>query len=328
MKTEILEPNEENLKKSAELIRKGGIVCFPTETVYGLGGSAYNSETVADIFAAKGRPNDNPLIVHIGDKRDIYSVVSDVPLKARILMEKLWPAPLTMILPKNKSIVSEVTGGLDTVGVRMPAHEKACEFFRLCKVPVVGPSANTSTRPSPTSAEHVYADMNGKIPVIIDGGKCLIGIESTVIDMTKKTPVIYRPGFITPEDLEPLIGETVYALKPPEGGRVASPGMKYRHYAPLCDMELLPAEELLVRAGEFKKKGLKAVLLAKEGVMAEDCGYPVYVMGPNDISYASLLYKAFRDCEKDFDVILAQSVSEEGVGRALMNRLKKAAALI
>ena len=327
MITEILKPRKENLIKAAKTITNGGIVCFPTETVYGLGGSAYDSKAVSNIFIAKGRPNDNPLIVHIGDKKDVKSVAAEIPKKAAILIDKFWPAPLTMILPKNKSIVSEVTGGLDTVGVRMPAHEIACEFFKLCKVPVVGPSANTSTRPSPTSAEHVYADMNGKIPFIIDGGNCLIGIESTVIDMTQEIPVIYRPGFITPEDLEPLIGDTVYCSKISDG-RVASPGMKYRHYAPLCDMILAPANELAAVAEERRKKGLNVVVLAKGGVVSSSPSFQIYDMGADNISYASNLYKAFRECEKKYDLIIAQSVEEEGVGRALMNRLKKAAAVI
>ena len=235
------------LKKAGEIIREGGLVAFPTETVYGLGADALNAEASAKIYAAKGRPSDNPLIVHIHDVDQVYEIASEVPEAAKKVMEKFWPGPLTVILNKKSCVPDGTTGGLKTVAIRMPSHPLARDFIRESGRMIAAPSANTSGRPSPTLASHVYEDMQGRIPLILDGGAVGIGIESTIIDMSTDTPTILRPGYITKDMLEEVLPKV--NIDPAVTGRTMkknvvakAPGMKYRHYAPKGQLTLVEGD--------------------------------------------------------------------------------------
>lgn len=234
---------DEELLEAAKVLREGGLVAFPTETVYGLGANALDEEAAKKIYAAKGRPSDNPLIAHIADFKDIEPLVKEIPEAGRKLMEAYWPGPLTMIFRKSDIVPYGTTGGLDTVAIRMPSDKTANRLIALAGVPVAAPSANTSGRPSPTTADHVWEDMNGKIEMIIDGGPVGIGVESTIVDVTEEVPVVLRPGAITMEMLKGLLGEV--KIDPAIVGPMRAdlhpkaPGMKYRHYAPKADMTLV-----------------------------------------------------------------------------------------
>lgn len=235
--------NENIYNQAADLLREGQVVALPTETVYGLGGNAYSEEAVKRIFEAKGRPQDNPLIVHISEFSEIYELVSNVPEKAKLLADKFWPGPLTIILPKSDKVPLCVTGGLQTVAVRCPSHPVANKLIKLTGLPIAAPSANLSGKPSPTKAEHVFNDLKGRIPMVIDGGECEEGVESTVITLATETPKLLRPGNVTLEQLQGVIGQVDVdkaVLKPLEDGeKVSSPGMKYKHYSPDAEIILL-----------------------------------------------------------------------------------------
>jgi len=235
MKTKIIIANKESVLRAAKLIMQNELVAFSTETVYGLGANALNKKAVEKIFIAKGRPQDNPLIVHIANKKQLNELVLNVPKKANILINKFWPGPLTIVLKKSKKVPKIITAGLDSVAIRMPRNKTALELIKN-SCPIAAPSANTSGKPSPTNAEHVYDDLKNKIPLILDGGKCKIGIESTVIDFTRKIPTILRPGKITKKMIEKLIGKINIAN---EKTKVKSPGMKYRHYSPKAKVILI-----------------------------------------------------------------------------------------
>ena len=231
--------------QAAEIIRQGGLVAFPTETVYGLGADAKNPKAAAKIYAAKGRPSDNPLIVHIAGFEDLFQIVETLPEQAKVLADKFWPGPLTMIFKKNQNIPYETTGGLDTVAVRMPNHPVALALIRESGCMIAAPSANASGRPSPTLAEHVKEDLEGKIPLILDGGEVGIGIESTIIDLTEEIPMILRPGYITKEMLERVIGTVKIdpgILQQDSLARPKAPGMKYRHYAPKAELMIVDGD--------------------------------------------------------------------------------------
>ncbi len=236
-------PDQDTIQQAASLIQAGEIIGFPTETVYGLGANAKNAEAVRRIFQAKGRPQDNPLIVHIASIQDMYLYGEQINEKARLLAEKFWPGPLTIVVKSASCIAKEVTCGLDTVGLRCPENEIARAFIAACGLPIAAPSANRSGRPSPTTAQHVLEDMNGKIPLILDGGPCSVGVESTVISMANDTPILLRPGIISREAIERVIGPI--AISPaieaqlPDDSQVQSPGMKYRHYAPNCPLHVI-----------------------------------------------------------------------------------------
>ncbi|MBQ6568765.1 MAG: threonylcarbamoyl-AMP synthase, partial [Clostridia bacterium] len=236
METLLLRGDENGIKKAAEILKSGGLCAIPTETVYGLAANSLDPQAVEKIFAAKGRPQDNPLIIHIAETDEIYRYVTDFCQKAKKLTEKFWPGPLTVILPKSKEVPDVVTCGMDSVAVRMPSNPIAHKIIKECKVALAAPSANISGRPSPTSFEHVYEDMNGKIDAIVDGGQCRYGLESTVISFLTDPPRLLRPGAVTPENIEETIGEIVIddavKNKLAEGQKVLSPGMKYKHYAP------------------------------------------------------------------------------------------------
>ena len=250
MKTEVIKIDQNNmdteaLERAAAIIRDGGLVAFPTETVYGLGADALSAEASKKIYAAKGRPSDNPLIVHVAEFSDMEKIAQEMPEEAKKLADAFWPGPLTMIVRKNDKVPYETTGGMDTVAVRMPNHPVALELIRRSGGYIAAPSANTSGKPSPTLAEHVAFDMDGRIPMILDGGPVGIGIESTIVDLTEDIPMILRPGYITPKMLEKVIGEVKM-----DPGIIASdslqkpkaPGMKYKHYAPKADLILVDGE--------------------------------------------------------------------------------------
>lgn len=328
MKTEILNPTDANYAKCAELIRSGELVAFPTETVYGLGANALCPEAVKKIYAAKGRPSDNPLIVHIAGVEDVYKVAEYVPDKARTVIEKFMPGSVTVVLPKRPEIPDCVTGGLDTVAIRMPDHEVALRFIKECGVPVCAPSANTSTRPSPTAAMHVYDDLNGKIAAIIDGGTCNVGVESTVIDFADEMPRLLRAGGMPVEILEAEIGGIRREVK---SDVPLCPGMKYKHYSPLADVTVVmpggaQCEKVSAAYDSFVNSGRKTVILAVSGHVGYYAGKNVVDMGKDSREYAHNLFAALRGCDKDgYDCAIAEGIGEEGYGLSVMNRLIKAA---
>ena len=268
METKIIHITKENIeataKEAADVWAQGGLVAFPTETVYGLGGNGLNKEASKKIYAAKGRPSDNPLILHIADMEQFYPLIktdnAKIIARAEALADVFWPGPLTMILPKADNIPYETTGGLDTVAIRMPSHLVARALLQECKMPIAAPSANLSGRPSPTSASHVIEDMNGRIEMIIDGGDVGIGVESTIIDLTGEVPMLLRPGFVTPEMLQQVLGtvETDAAVYRQVGKDVhpKAPGMKYRHYAPKASMVLVEGaqDKVITYINEEAKK--------------------------------------------------------------------------
>lgn len=324
--------NNPQIKQAADLLSKNEVVAFPTETVYGLGGNAKSDQAVEKIFAAKGRPSDNPLIIHIAEQSQLYEFVEEVSDKAQTLMNHFWPGPLTVIFNYKKgSLSKKATAGLETVAVRMPDHPVALAILKRTGLPIAAPSANRSGKPSPTLAIHVKEDLDGRIAGIVDGGATGVGVESTVIDCTTSIPVIFRPGGVTKEQLEAVVGEvhsdpalsdTTEAPK--------SPGMKYRHYAPDAPLSLVEGtkEQIQSLIRERKKEGLKVgVLTTKENESYYDADY-VFVCGERKHleTVASSIYEALRSFDKqEVDLIYSEMFPTEGVGNAIMNRLLKAA---
>lgn len=329
--------------QAGEILRNGGLVAFPTETVYGLGANALDASASAKIYAAKGRPSDNPLIVHIADEKDLEGLVEEVSDKAKVLMREFWPGPLTLIFKKTEKVPMGTTGGLNTVAVRMPDHEVALELIREAGVPVAAPSANTSGRPSPTTADHVFEDMDGRIDMIIDGGKVGIGIESTIVDMTIEPPMILRPGYITEEMLNEKIGavqvDKVVVAKNSEelqkdNYAPKAPGMKYRHYAPKADLTMYEGSiENVIKAIQSRQQA-EEVQGKKVGIICTDESGSYY-QGDYIVSIGSRrqeetiaanLYEVLRNFDNmDVDVILGETFYGDGLGQAIMNRLIKAA---
>lgn len=327
MNTQILPVTEESLARAAELIRGGSVVAFGTETVYGLGANAFDPSAVRAVFAAKGRPADNPLIVHLPDAAQIPTVAEiDADLLARL--GAVLPAPLTVILPKRACIPSEVTAGLDTVGVRVPASDGARAFLRAVGVPVAAPSANTSTRPSPTTARHVFDDLGGRIPLILDMGPCAVGVESTVVRVTPDGAVVYRLGGFTPERLERIFGKVVLPQPSPKTPPLA-PGMKYRHYAPSIPVRLVEAGDLAGARALFaadKAAGLHPVVLATDDVCARLTDCETVSLGADAEAAAHALFGVLRDAERRFGSIVTFTLDGGGLAPAVNNRLRKASA--
>jgi L-threonylcarbamoyladenylate synthase len=332
------ENQKEELMEAARLIRKGEVVAFPTETVYGLGANALDAGAVKGIFRAKGRPGDNPLIVHINDIQQWDKLVTGIPDQARMLAERFWPGPLTIILKKSSLVPKEVSAGLDTVGVRMPSHPVAAALIRLAGVPIAAPSANRSGRPSPTAALHVLEDMNGRIPVILDGGRADVGVESTVLDMTGEIPVILRPGGVTEEMLMQAIGQVQvdpHVMAPLEEGQtVRSPGMKYTHYAPKAPVTIVRGD--LHRQTAFINMETEKLQQAgkRVGILATDQTLNSYgegvrlTMGSRSrpAELASNLFARLREFDSlGVDLILAEGVDAHNEGLAVMNRMARAA---
>lgn len=330
--------DKEAINRAADLIKSGQLVAFPTETVYGLGGNALDPEASKKIYAAKGRPSDNPLIVHIADKEDIYRVGKDVPEACRALMDRFWPGPLTIIVKKADDIPKATTGGLDTVAVRLPSDEIARELIRASETFIAAPSANASGRPSTTRAEHCLEDLAGRIPMILDGGPVKIGLESTIVDLTGDKPMVLRPGYITIEDLKEVFPEVSYdpavvSTKKDEKLVAKAPGMKYRHYAPKGELTIFSgqAEKVVERINKElaakKAEGLKVAVLAteesKDGYQAD---YVISLGSRKSMDeLASHLFESLREFDDlGAQYIYGESFSTDGVGQAIMNRLIKA----
>ena len=325
MNTKIIKIDPYNIDKdliaeAAHIIRSGGLVAFPTETVYGLGADSFNSGAVAKIYQAKGRPSDNPLISHICDIGQVELLARDISADALRLMERFWGGPLTIILKRRENVPDIVSAGLDTVSIRLPSHSVAHELIRQSGTAIAAPSANLSGSPSPTRGEHCIADLMGRVDMIIDGGDSLIGLESTVVDMTSPVPTVLRPGAITAEEIAEVTGSCIY------GGNYADapkcPGMKYTHYSPRAEVFALKNME---NAGELLKQsgGKTAVIDMNGGNYAADI---VYDAGPDLEAYAARLFYLLRRADEDgVDLVAARLPEDKGIGTALRNRLLKAA---
>ena len=327
MNTKILSDTTEDIAAAAEIIAAGGLVAFPTETVYGLGADALNAEAVGKVYAAKGRPSDNPMIVHISSKDDLLKLTSAVTPDMEKLMESFWPGPMTMIVPRLPVIPDTTTGGLSTVGVRMPDHPVALSLISGSGCPIAAPSANLSGKPSPTTAKDVVEDLDGRVDAVIESTDCQVGIESTVIDMTADTPVILRPGILTAEDFERVLGKKV-ELDPTLNQRPdpfnncdfkpKAPGMKYKHYAPKAQMIVFEGEEQAVRraiedeATACRAEGKKVCTICFDSSQQRKAAHRFFAM--------------LREADRDgADIILAAALPEEGIGFSVMNRMLKSA---
>ena len=333
MNTLCLPATEENIHLGGRLLSEGQLVGFPTETVYGLGANALDEAAVRSIFAAKGRPQDNPLIVHVAGKEDAFPLCHVTPL-AEKLMDAFWPGPLTLVMPKKDIVPHATCAGLDSVGVRCPDHPVALALIRAAKVPVAAPSANTSGKPSPTRAKHVFEDMQGKIPLILDGGDCTVGVESTVLSVTGDIPVILRPGKVTQQDIAAVAGDCKVAdsvMRPlRENESAPSPGMKHRHYAPEGKMTIVQGRDEAQVVSLLKAmydENENACILCRENLMTAFDERRVFSLGNTPEDTARILFAALRDMD-DMKVsrILCQGWDTGGVGLAVMNRMARAAA--
>lgn len=336
METEVVKitscDSDEKYKKAVEYIKNEEVVGMPTETVYGLAGNAFSPIAVEKIFKAKGRPSDNPLIVHISEFSEIYELVSEVPESAKKLAERFWPGPLTIILPKSEKVPYCTTGNLETVAVRCPLHPVARKLIKLGGVPLAAPSANLSGKPSPTKAEHVYEDLNGRIPLVIDGGDSREGVESTVITLATDTPRLLRPGNVTLKELKSVLGEVDVdkaVLKPLENGeKVSSPGMKYKHYSPNAQVVLVRGDydSFCAFVNQFKDGATYAMVFDGEG---EDLVVPYIKYGAQQ--YRELSHNLF-DSLRELDKMGAKQCfvrypdDENDDNLAVLNRLLRAAA--
>lgn len=324
--------NNPQVVDAAHFLQENEVVALPTETVYGLGGNAESDVAVEKIFAAKGRPSDNPLIIHIADKMQLTAFVAEIPKKAEILMERFWPGPLTIIFKKKDGVLSDkATAGLETVAVRMPDHPVALALLKKCQLPIAAPSANSSGKPSPTNAQHVMDDLNGKIAGVLDGGSTGVGVESTVVDCTEEIPVILRPGGVTKEQLEGVVGEVhLDRALIDEASKPKAPGMKYQHYAPNAPLYLVNGSKSFLQGLiEGKQKdGLRVgVLATEESVESYQCDVAIACGKRAELeTVATALYETLRAFNQEkVDIIFSEMFPNTGVGHAIMNRLQKAA---
>lgn len=334
MFTRIFGTTTEEIKQAAEIIKDGGLVAFPTETVYGLGADALNAEAVGKVYAAKGRPSDNPMIVHISSKDDVLKLTPKITEDMQKLMDAFWPGPLTMVVPALNVIPKVTTGGLDTVGIRMPSEPAAAELISASETPIAAPSANLSGKPSPTTYQHVVDDLDGRIDGIIAGGECKAGIESTVVDMTEDIPSVLRPGIITAKQLSEVLRKQVgidpALLEKPDifnnGGlletgadfKPKSPGMKYKHYAPKAEMIIYQGEPEKVKLAMAEEKMKRTSAGQKTEIIVFSDKHPE--------AAAHDFFARLRACDKaGVDVILAAALREDGIGFAVMNRMFKSA---
>ena len=331
MQTQIKNITPESLSEAKEIIEGGGVVAIPTETVYGLGGNAFDDNAVKKIFEVKGRPNDNPLIAHVHSGYDLSALVDYDPPYAKKLREAFCPGPLTLVYPSKGKVSKYVSCGLNTLAVRIPSHEGAQAFLKTVDIPIVAPSANLSRHVSPTSAKHVFDDFNGKIPLILDGGECAGGIESTVCDVTGDIPVILRPGLITKEMIEAVVGVCgEYTPNFQKGERVKSPGVLYKHYAPRCKTVWIEAKnaknEISAYVAEsLENKGIAVLCEEKRICEIEKIGVKCLNLGKNKAEMAMRLYKVLREAETLCDVLLVVEPEEkDGIMVGVLNRLKKA----
>lgn len=330
---------KESLIKAAKILKNGGLVAFPTETVYGLGGDGLNPEAAEKIYNAKGRPSDNPLIIHIGEKKELDILTKEIPEMGRKLVEAFWPGPLTLIFYKSEIVPYSTTGGLETIAIRMPNHPIALGLLKESGVKIAAPSANTSGKPSPTKASHVIEDLAGKIDMIIDGGEVEIGLESTIVDVTGDNPVILRPGFITKEMLEQVVGlveidKAILEKNQGSGFIPKAPGMKYKHYAPKGDLTIYQGklEHVVKRINQeairYEKEGKKVGIIATEETKNK---YHIGIIKDigtreEEETIARGLYNVLREFDQtNVEVILTESFESGYLGQAIMNRLLKAA---
>lgn len=327
LKISPVNPERNIINFAAEVLHLGGLVAFPTETVYGLGADAFNTDAVKKVFEAKGRPADNPLIVHIAEYAQLEELTDNIPQVGKILAEAFWPGPLTLVVKSSKFVPDIVTAGLETVAIRMPDNKVTLELIKALNSPIVGPSANKSGRPSPTLAQHVYDDLNGRIDLILDGGPTQIGLESTVVDVSMQSPLILRFGGLVRERIEQLIGE----VQTSDDHRMLrrSPGTLHRHYSPEAKVVLIERGDTLAfeqlyqkYSDEGKKVGFIVYSITVSSIIKSSYGKII----PNDIeNYSRLLFQMLRDLDKlETDVILVESVEEKGLGKAIMDRLTKA----
>jgi L-threonylcarbamoyladenylate synthase len=343
LKTEILKinrlnPEIEKIRHAAQIIKKGGLVVFPTETVYGLGANAFDEDAVRKVFKVKGRPPDNPLIVHIADINYIKILTKGIPPKAKELIKKFWPGPLTIVLKKSNKVLDIVTAGSDAVALRMPDNKIALSLIKECGLPLVAPSANRSGRPSPTRTKDVIEDMEGLVDLIIDGGTTKIGIESTVIDMTVDIPTILRPGAITVEAIEKTIGDVgMITLEKSKDGLISatiepvkSPGIKYKHYAPKAELIIVEGKvedvqkKIEIMAEEaIKDKKKVGVITFRKGTRYKDC--IVFFCGSDPKTIAKRLFSILREMDRrNVDIIISEFLKDKGIGLAVADRLKRA----
>ena len=333
IKTRVLPADEAGVAEAAQLLRQGQLVALPTETVYGIAADARNGAAVRDIFVAKGRPQDNPLIVHVTGPEMLPGLVSEVPERAQLLMAAFCPGPLTIIMPRGPEVADACCAGLDTVGIRMPSHPVARAVIQQSGCAFAAPSANLSGKPSPTNAQDVFTDMDGRLPLILDGGECDVGVESTVVSVVGEKPTLFRPGHITLEDLERALGEEVEVSKAileklPEGAVVRSPGMKYKHYAPKAQVTILRGDFARYKAyvEQHAAPGVWALCFDGEGAQLP---VPFIEYGKNHdgVTQAHHLFTALRDLDKHgAQVVYARCPEQDGVSMAVYNRLIRAAA--
>lgn len=334
MDTRILGTDDKGITEAARILKEGGLVAFPTETVYGLGANAMDDEAVSKVYAAKGRPSDNPMIVHVAKPQDLTLLTDNITDDMKKLAENFWPGPLTMVVQAKPQVSRITTGGLDTVAVRIPDNETTLKLIETAGIPMAGPSANLSGHPSPTSSNHVYDDLQGRIDAVIQGEICKVGIESTVVDMTSPAPVILRPGIVTAEDLEKVLGKKVELdpavlqkpkisnngklLETEDDYKPKAPGMKYKHYAPKAEMMIFVGEPEKVRLAIAAEKMARVEFGQKVGVLIFDSDKPKEA--------AHDFFAQLRAFDKSgVDVILAAALKEDGVGLAVMNRMFKSA---
>ena len=336
-RTDREKPDDALMHRAGEIIKAGGLVAFPTETVYGLGGNALDPSAAKKIYAAKGRPSDNPLIIHIAQWEDLEKIVADIPQGAQKLAREYWPGPLTMIFKKSEAVPYEVTGGLETVAVRFPSHKVANAFITAAGGFVAAPSANLSGRPSPTKASHVLEDLDGRIDMIIDGGDADIGLESTIVDFTSEIPTVLRPGYISEENVRQAIGEAMLdtgLIASDSGIKPKAPGMKYRHYAPKGELTIVEGEEKevaklinsLIR--EKEANGFKTAVLCSEETGALYKSPLIITLGSLtcEDTIAHHLFDALRKLDSEgAEFIYSEAFNTEHIGTAIMNRLLKAA---
>ncbi len=334
------EPDLSKIKVAANIIKKGGLVAFPTETVYGLGADVLNVKAILSLFKAKNRPLDNPPIIHVENLDQVKNLTKEIPIKAKLLIKKFWPGPLTIVFQRSENIPIESTAGLNTIAVRMPQHKIALALIKKSKCSIAAPSANISGKPSPTLAKHVFDDLNGKIDIILDGGPTCIGVESTVVNVTVDPPEVLRPGGISIEDLKKTIGDikihpVVLTDKQLAIEKIRSPGMKHKHYAPKAKVILVEGaissivKKVAEIAEQYMLKELKVGILATQETVEYYNADIVKSLGSrfNLKAIAHNLFSLLREFDdENIEIIVAEGVPSEGVGVAVMNRLRKAAA--
>ena len=329
MKTEIKNITSDSLEEAKNIIQNGGVVGMPTETVYGLGGNAFDDEAVKRIFEVKGRPNDNPLIAHVHTDYDLMKIIDYDPPYAKALRQAFLPGPLTLVYPSTDKVSPYVSCGLNTLAVRIPSHEGAQAFLRAVDIPIVAPSANLSKHVSPTSAQHVFEDFDGKIPLILDGGESEGGIESTVCDVTGEVPVILRPGLITREQIAAVVGACEeYTPDFRKEKKVKSPGLLYKHYSPRCETALYSAkqtDEAVARCQTALAEKKRVAVLCEDAIQSRFQGVTVLNLGATETQMANRLYNLLREAEKLCDLLIAvEPTKRDGVMVGVLNRLRKA----